>query len=153
MLLALMLWLAFGCAVPSILPEAVAFTTALSSETRASTQDLFPKTAATTVIAPRATQRTPLLLLLQALPMPSLSDNIDNAVSATPVVVASVSQLQQQPQIPPLDAIGVDPGQALFWSTLVHWGLWAKAPQYVALSFDALCIGITLWDGTVRAAL
>ena len=54
---------------------------------------------------------------------------------------------------PLLDVIGVDPGQALFWSTIVHWILWDKSPTYVALTFDIICIGITLWDGTVRASV
>eukprot|EP00531_Pseudo-nitzschia_arenysensis_P019928 CAMPEP_0116121940 /NCGR_PEP_ID=MMETSP0329-20121206/3956_1 /TAXON_ID=697910 /ORGANISM="Pseudo-nitzschia arenysensis, Strain B593" /LENGTH=135 /DNA_ID=CAMNT_0003615769 /DNA_START=85 /DNA_END=492 /DNA_ORIENTATION=- len=54
---------------------------------------------------------------------------------------------------PLLDAMGVDPGQALFWSTIVHWILWDKTSTRVALTFDAICIGITLWDGTVRASM
>ena len=63
----------------------------------------------------------------------------------TTMMVASSQQ-------PPLDIIGVDPGQALFWCTIVHWILWDKTSTSVALTFDIVCIIVTLWDGTVRAA-
>ena len=63
----------------------------------------------------------------------------------TTMMVASSQQ-------PPLDIIGVDPGQALFWCTIIHWILWDKTSTSVALTFDIVCIIVTLWDGTVRAA-
>ena len=46
------------------------------------------------------------------------------------------------------DAFSVDSsGQALFYSTIVHWILWDKAPTYVALAFDFACIFVALWFG------
>ena len=90
---------------------------------------------------------------LQAVPeLSSLGMDENSSAAFNMMVAAAVTSPEK---IPPLDAIGVDPGQALFYSTIVHWTLWGTKtiPNWVAGTFDAVCIGITLWDGTVRAAM
>lgn len=82
-------------------------------------------------------------------PKTTTSQTTMAALPIEEVTTAMVASSQQ----PPLDIIGVDPGQALFWCTIVHWILWDKTTTYVALTFDIVCILVTLWDGTVRAAM
>ena len=74
------------------------------------------------------------------------------SMAALPIEEVTTTMIASSQQ-PPLDVIGVDPGQALFWCTIVHWILWDKTSTPVALTFDIICILVTLWDGTVRAAI
>ena len=76
----------------------------------------------------------------------------ETSMAALPIEEVTTTMIAYSRQ-PPLDAIGIDPGQALFWCTIVHWILWDKTSTPVALTFDIICILVTLWDGTVRAAI
>ena len=76
----------------------------------------------------------------------------ETSMAALPIEEVTTTMIASAQQ-PPLDVIGVDPGQALFWCTIVHWILWDKTSTPVALTFDIICILVTLWDGTVRAAI
>lgn len=85
-------------------------------------------------------------------PKPHFSQTTLTALPFSGVEEVTTTMIASSQQ-PPLDIIGVDPGQALFWCTIVHWILWDKTSTSVALTFDIVCIIVTLWDGTVRAAV
>ena len=151
-----LVWMIAGCAV---LPSAIAFTggttvKGLAPSSRSTVCDTisngFERSKSPTELSnlSRARSQT-----LRAVPELSSLGMDENSSAAFNMIITAASTSPEK--IPPLDAIGVDPGQALFYSTIVHWTLWGTKtiPNWVAGTFDAVCIGITLWDGTVRAAM
>lgn len=149
LLLPVMLWLIVGCSTPSILTEAFIVSTATTTATTANTPRIINRNH-----REHTKRTTPSSFSVSPKIETPLSRTNHRALSAFGIdETASTTVFSSLSSQPILDAIGVDPGQALFWCTIVHWILWDKTTTTVALTFDIICIAITLWDGTMRAAV